>query len=205
MLNLLIFHLWLANPMVTTVSPPPYVDRVHELHPPSYYTENAERWAAAVHDDCAPPEAWLHYYQFARQANRLDNGNYALIDVISEATAALPATSFEAGYLTFCAQDRTVTAFEQLAALHRRYPDRPEAYAALVAYFAMADSTDKLRTLLEDWQRRDPLPAGLLDYAYNQLMSVGAGAVLLTAGDTDTYPTWYLQHVREVRPDVSDR
>ena len=47
----------------------------------------------------------------------------------------------------------------------------------------------------DDWTARD--------WAFNVLMSVEPYGVLVTNGDNDSFPLWYLQHVEHVREDVT--
>ncbi|RTQ50752.1 DUF2723 domain-containing protein [Hymenobacter gummosus] len=52
----------------------------------------------------------------------------------------------------------------------------------------------------DDHNRSDRYLA--LDWARNVLSSVAPNAVLITAGDNDTFPLWYAQQVEGIRPDV---
>ena len=40
------------------------------------------------------------------------------------------------------------------------------------------------------------------DMAYNHLAALGKDAIIITHGDNDTFPLWYIQEVENVRPDV---
>ncbi|MEM9258492.1 MAG: SUMF1/EgtB/PvdO family nonheme iron enzyme, partial [Bacteroidota bacterium] len=48
----------------------------------------------------------------------------------------------------------------------------------------------------------DPIPAGVMEYNYNQLASVAENGILVTHGDADTYPSWLLQSAYGFRQDV---
>ncbi|RAK63956.1 glycosyltransferase family 117 protein [Hymenobacter edaphi] len=52
----------------------------------------------------------------------------------------------------------------------------------------------------DDHNRTDRTLA--LDWARNMLNSVAPNALLITAGDNDTFPLWYAQQVEGIRPDV---
>ncbi|HTR82372.1 MAG TPA: DUF2723 domain-containing protein [Bacteroidota bacterium] len=71
------------------------------------------------------------------------------------------------------------------------------AVMALVLIFV---PVNMLRTTIHPSSRRGHYLAW--DYAYNLLQSTEKDAILITNGDNDTFPLWYLQDVEGVRRDV---
>jgi hypothetical protein len=73
------------------------------------------------------------------------------------------------------------------------------AYGMLAAIVVLVPG-NMLRTNLHPMSRRGHYVAW--DYAYNLLQSTEKDAILITNGDNDTFPLWYLQDVEGIRRDV---
>ena len=61
---------------------------------------------------------------------------------------------------------------------------------------------DGVKEFSRKWLESGAISTGILNWNYNQLMSLEKDAILLTQGDNDTYPSWMLQYAHSVRPDV---
>ncbi len=60
-----------------------------------------------------------------------------------------------------------------------------------------------LLPLKEGWYEHDRSRFYIAhDYAYNMLSPLEPGAIVMTNGDNDTFPLWYIQEVEKVRKDV---
>jgi hypothetical protein len=73
------------------------------------------------------------------------------------------------------------------------------AYGALALVVVLVPA-NMLRTNYKPMNRSGHYLAW--DYSYNLLQSVEKDALLITAGDNDTFPLWYLQDVEGIRRDV---
>lgn len=77
----------------------------------------------------------------------------------------------------------------------------PERYSAIaVSLVTLAVPFQMASQNWDDHDRSNRYTAR--DLAYNYLSTCGEQAILVTHGDNDTFPLWYLQEVEEVRTDV---
>jgi Tfp pilus assembly protein PilF len=89
-------------------------------------------------------------------------------------------------------------AAQALAGARRGEAALPKLAVAGLLLFLIALLPVKTQWFVHD--RKDDTIAR--DYAYNLLMPLPQDAILLTNGDNDTFPPWYLQEVEGIRKDV---
>jgi tetratricopeptide (TPR) repeat protein len=81
-------------------------------------------------------------------------------------------------------------------------PDNGEALLSLAALYLHTGELDKAAGTLKTAFDRRIISRPLQDYAYNMLVGLPAGAVLITNGDNDTFPPLALQAGMNFRNDV---
>ena len=84
-------------------------------------------------------------------------------------------------------------------ALRERLRDRPAAFAAPVLLIALLPFMLNFRAAS---RRHGPEAEFARDFAYDMLQSAEPYGILITAGDNDTFPLWYIQEAEGVRQDV---
>lgn len=184
------------------ILPEPFVSILHASHPGEFYDRQAAQWEAIATGDCATDEAWWHYYKTAHYSNRFGKGTYDLSAILAAAETRLDPAGFELNYLRFAHEKDPVARYPHLLKAHAVGPDRSEAFTGLAAYYSINGQAGKRNEILARLHKAQPLPAGVMEYNHNQLQSVAADGILLTNGDTDTYPSWLLQSAYQIRPDV---
>jgi hypothetical protein len=110
---------------------------------------------------------------------------------------------FDRHYLPVCLTFGIAVAYGSgvfLAHLARIAARRPLLAAALGALLLVLMPASQLTA---NWADRNASRRYFTrDFAVNMLQGLPPDAVLLTAGDNDTFPLWYVQTVEGVRPDV---
>lgn len=188
--------------LLVTPYPAPFVDVMHAQHDGAFYDQQAAGWKALAMSDCSEDEAWFHYYKTAHYSNRFGNGKHDLPAIIAEAEKVCDPTGFDLLYLRFVGNEDPATRWPLLLAAHAADPDRVEAYQGLAAYYEVSGQAELRNDILRKMHAADPIPVGVMEYNYNQLMSVAENGILITHGDADTYPSWVLQTVYGLRQDV---
>jgi len=182
--------------------PPPFIDIMRARHDGAFYDRQAREWQAVATGECSSDEAWFHYFKTANYSNRFGSGTYDLKAILAAGEKEMDPGGFDLPYIRFAANKHPTERWADLLIAHANNPDRYEAYSALAAYHESRREIDQRDELLEKMHRLNPIPAGVMEYNYNQLMSTGKNAILLTNGDADTFPSWILQSVYGVRQDV---
>lgn len=193
-----------AAPVVDPeIFPAPFVDRMRASHDSDFYDHQAKEWEAVTLGECTEEDAWFHYYKTANYSNRFGDGNYDLAAILDKARQTLDPEGFVLNYLNFAADNDLVSRWPKLLKAYAADPERSEAYPAMISYYEITGDFLQRNVLLEKMHRAEPIPAGVIDYNYNQLQSVAPNGILITQGDADTYPSWLLQAAYDVRPDVT--
>lgn len=109
---------------------------------------------------------------------------------------------FTPGFMFF-ALAMGLGAFGLLVRLGNLAEKRMKALQPVVGIVAVVLLILPLLALKKNYQRNDRTGNWIpYDYAYNHLQGCDKDAMLITNGDNDTFPLWFIQNVEKVRPDV---
>ncbi|MEM1357649.1 MAG: SUMF1/EgtB/PvdO family nonheme iron enzyme, partial [Bacteroidota bacterium] len=186
----------------TTHYPAPFVDVLRALHDGDFYDRQAAEWETLATGDCSTDEAWFHYYKTAHYSNRFGSGSYDLPTIATRAEQVCDPDGFDLNYIRFAADEHPVNRWPYILAAHRADPERAEAYAGLAAYYEVNGMVEERNEVIKRLHKSAPIPTGVMEYNYNQLISVAENGILITNGDADTYPSWLLQANYGIRQDV---
>ncbi len=183
--------------------PAPFESILYARHEGSFYDQQAADWEEVARGACSTDEAWWQYYKTANYSNRFGSGAYDLAAILAAAATRLDPEGFELNYLYFAHDQHPETRWPHLLKAHAADPDQLEAATGLATYYTVTGAIGARNAILQRMHDARAIPTGVMEYNHNQLMSVAANGILITHGDSDTYPTWLLQYAYGIRPDVT--
>lgn len=191
-------------PATSTTEPQQIVPITQVLHHPGYYATQVKLWAQELEQDQSNSNAWLNYYLASRTVNMLDKDQnpHDLEEIHKALTQQIPYT-YEYYYLSYLHSGGDPTLHDHLLKAYAIDPDRTEIYSHMINQSLIDGDKETYSKFCKLWKDSGEIATGILSWNYNALIGLEPNAILLTHGDNDTYPSWMLQEVDAVRPDVT--
>ena len=82
-------------------------------------------------------------------------------------------------------------------------PDDPRLYDDLLIHYEVALDETKRAEIAEKMVNENYLAGGIMNWGYNVLSELEEGAIVLSAGDNDTYALWLNRYALKHRTDVT--
>lgn len=183
-----------------------------EKKPHSYYILQGELWWKEVEKDLNSESNWYNYYRACRNAQGTNNWKE---DFLKESTAMrlgddivkLMAINIPNTFTYYFVSGSTggvdPTAGQDLLKAYEMNPNFDGIDSDVVTLAQSLSDTLLRQKVNKKWFSKNNYSIGLLNYAYNVLMSVDKNAVLFTEHDNDSYPIWMLQDAKSIRKDVT--
>lgn len=200
----LFFGLLISVPAWSNDKEPERIKSITQVfYEEEYYVSQVDLWYLEIQKDNQDENAWMNYYLACRIVNLLDkNDNPHDLSSIYESVAKNIPNTYEYHYLSYLNGGSTDELFYHCDEAFRIDPNRTEILSHMIRYYAVNRDLDQMKFYNNKWLASGEISDGILSWNYNALMSVQANAILLTYGDNDTYPSWMLQQVHDIRPDV---
>lgn len=182
----------------------------------SWYEQQQKLWKAETVKNKKNANAWYNYYSATRA---LRNSYYDDRDpagaakkreqyteqghqIVEEAYKAVPG-SFEANHMKWWDGGNQSQYLPYLMKAYEIDPGDVRAYDDLMIHYEISRNKSEFSKFCNKLYVANDLPANLLNWAYNILSELDERAVLLTAGDNDTYAAWIVQEAKNFRKDVT--
>ncbi len=185
---------------------------VKEVRSFEWYQAQAKAWKSVLDRDPENGPGWISYYTANRMARLTDRsrwesarGDYFknLSDIVDMAGKAMPGT-YESIYIKLYNNAPDYPGYEK--DLFRAYElggGRAEILDEMVLWYEVNRNGEKRKEFNKQWFLSNDIAPGILNYNYNVLQTLDDNAIILTAGDNDTFPLWMLQDALGLKPGVA--
>jgi hypothetical protein len=197
-----------AASMAYAQQPERIANWVEQQMPHDWYAGQVKLWKAEIDRNPADANAWMNFYKAKRyfgfgdtttdEATKLQQSQ----ELLDEMEKAVP-DSYEYHHARWWAGGNNLELFPHLQRAFELQQNYAELSDDFICYYELTGDYEKKAFFCRQWYATKAMAPALLEYNYNVLMSLDQNAILVTAGDNDTYPVWLLQNARGIRPDVT--
>lgn len=199
MKNLIVPILFLWSLVASAQKPEPIYSFARSAKNIIWFEEQAGLWKLEVDKNPQNAYAWYNYYRATRNVNRLSKGSTPFAErlkqekaLVAEMEKVVPK-SFEYNLCRYLVEGNNPEFLSYLKKADELGPNRTEHLSDMIAWKEMERDTIQRDKYAIRWHSSEESSPGLMNYNYNVLAGLPKLAILLTAGDNDTYPAWTLQ------------
>lgn len=202
----------LMNENLPAQQPEKVYSIVKEVHSFEWYQTQAKAWKMVLDKDPANGPGWIYYYTANRMARLTDRsrweaarGDYFrnLNEIVDMAHQAMP-DSYASLYIKLYNGSTDGKDYEKDLFRAWELGGKPvEMLDEMVLWYEVKRNVEKRREYSRQWFKSNDIAPGILNYNYNVLQTLEDDAIILTAGDNDTFPLWVLQDALGLKPGVA--
>lgn len=184
---------------------------VMERREETWYQEQEKLWKQEIDKNNKNANAWHNYYQAVRAQYLFVNENSLRISldeklekIVNDCYKLIP-DSFEANLMMYQQFGGLGKPEEYVKYLQKAYDINPldaRSYVMLLTYYYVKRDKVNYKQFCEKYYKANEIAGFIYNMGYNILIEADPNAIILTAGDNDTYPELILQEVLGIRTDV---
>lgn len=206
-LLILIFCCWYSN--THAQNPEPVLPFSVTQHPIEWYRAQAKAWHKEVQENPRDANAWYNLYYAQRLISFNDTTDKRGTDkkeaemkaLFKEMESNIPGT-YEYNLAVWMDHGLDMKYLEYLKKADALGAGRTEHLDHMINIAEIERNISRRDAYAKRKYEAGAVSPGMLYYNYNVLVGLDTNAILLTAGDNDTYPAWVLQALG-VRRDVT--
>lgn len=212
-LSLLIALLPHCKTAAQTIEPQDIKSILVEKHDPSWYRMQQQAWHKEILSNPRNERAWRNCYEATRYWEKMikavesDGLNMQEIHPNSDSLMTLMQKSIPNTYTFHLCYGRHYAdrpeAKQHMEEAIRLMPENPGMdYDILISYLWLSGQYDRLPDMCRRCSEETSYPLKVLEYNYNQLVTLERNAVIICDGDIELIPKLLLQHGLDIRTDV---